>query len=349
MRRLERQDLSALERGARFLGSGGAGDPGLARLLVHHLWPDGATVDIVPGDELPRDVTVIATGLIGSVTAFAERPAAGDEFTRAFDRLRRHLDPTGPVYVATYEAAGLNALIPALIALQTGLPIADVDCMGRGLSWMDQTTYASAGVPICPFTLSTPNGHSFIVEQTPSAEAERYIRALAFEMGGWAAFAGYPTDTPTSLQHGIPGSLERCLEIGRTASLDELLEHPSLGARLIGSGRVTEVRWAFPGGYPRLTAIVQQSSTAVPPLRIEASNEFLLVVEAGTIVAEVPEIICLVELASGTPIVAERVVRGMEVGVVTLPAPDRWLAPDIAASVSAARFGVTTGGGTRAA
>ena len=85
---------------------------------------------------------------------------------------------------------------------------------------------------------------------------------------------------------------------------------------------------------------MQTTSPDRRPIRIEASNEFLLVMDAGSVAAEVPEIIGLLHTASGAPLLAERVVVGLEVDVVVLEAPHRWLEPRFRARVAAARFGV---------
>lgn len=322
------------------MGSGGGGDPRVARLLVEHLWLGDDGIEVVSASELSETDGVIHAGLVGSVTAFGERAASGSEFTDAFDRLEHHLSRSSFTVVAGFETAGVNALLPLLIALQRRLRFVDVDVMGRGLSRMDQTTYAAAGIPICPFVLTAPAGHSFIVENTPGDEAERYARALTFQMGGWSAFAGYPVDRDTCIRYGIAGTLQRCVAIGRTSSLDELLSQDDLNVRMIATGRVAVARWSYPEGFPRLTAIVQPHDPSQSPIRIEASNEFLLVSAEGRIAAQSPEIICLVDIASGEPLLTERVTAGAEVAIIVLPAPARWREPDFSGRVSPRAHGI---------
>lgn len=355
MWKLARSDLPDLSVGARLLGSGGAGDPTLGRLLLEAAWGERPHLPIVTADEIPADGLVISVGLVGSVTALAEKPPAGPEFAAALSRLIEHIGRPGRVLVAPYEAAGVNALLPLLVAVQLGIDVADVDGMGRGLSWIDQTTYDVDGVEICPFVLTSPSDHVFIVETMPGDEAERYVRSLTVQMGGWSAFAGYPMTRSQSARSSVHGSLRRCLELGRqhrsvvAGGAERFFATPADDTpwRPLARGRVVDVRWKYPRGYSRGTIVIHTNTSDRRPIRIEASNEFLLVVDCGEVVARVPEIICLLQTASGTPLLAERVVVGLEVDLIVLDAPHRWLEDRFRERVGPARFGVdVTGRGT---
>lgn len=338
---LRRDELATLRRGAELLGSGGAGDTAVGVLLVDQGWTDPPQITVLDAEDLPDDATVISAGLVGSVTAFAEKPPAGTEFSTACRRLIEHLDPAGPVFVATYEAAGLNAVLSLLIAFQLGVPLVDVDGMGRGLSWVDQTTYDVAGVSICPLVLTSTHGHTFIIEDTSGGEVERYVRSLTVQMGGWCAFAGYPLTRQDCLDVAIRGSLRRCLDVGRASlrhaggSVDGPMPWDHLA-----HGRVVDVRWTYPSGYPRGTITVLTGDGDRRPIRIEASNEFLMVVDEGRSVAQAPTIISLVNRSTGAPVLAERIVVGIEVDIVSLRAPHRWQEPLFADRADVARFGL---------
>ena len=259
MWKLGRDDLADLSAGAQLLGSGGAGDPTLARLLIEAAWDERPGLTVLAADEIPDDGLIVSVGLVGSVTALGEKPPAGTEFAAATSRLVEHLGRSERVLVAPYETAGVNALLPLLVAAQLGLPVADVDGMGRGLSWMDQTTYDVDGVQICPFVLTSPNGHVFIVEAMPGDEAERYMRSLTVQMGGWSAFAGYPMNRAQSSRSSVHGALRRCLDLGRrhrrvVAGGGGRLTGPTVADapwRSVARGRVADVRWHYPRGYPR--------------------------------------------------------------------------------------------------
>lgn len=338
-----------MELGARLLGSGGAGDPHLMTQLLRSAWPQGV-LSVVEADDLAPDDLVIAVGLVGSVTAFAEKPAAGEEFAAAFQRLRSHLGSDRSILVSSYETAGVNALSALLVSAQLHVPIVDVDGMGRGLSWVNQTTYDAAGLAICPFVLTQPAGHTFLVEATPGNEAERYVRSLTVQMGGWSSFAGYPLTGAQAKGFGVVDALARCLSLGRALSeahqqsggdvaVGRSLAATEPGGRYLGRGRVVDMRWNYAAGYPVGSLIVMLAGEDGRPLRVEARNEYLAIIDLGEVVAAAPEIIGLIETHSGIPLLAEQVVRGAEVDIVIVAPPVRWTEPAFAERVSLSRVG----------
>ncbi|MFE3326494.1 DUF917 domain-containing protein [Streptomyces sp. NPDC059176] len=328
---LDAADLRPLATGASVLGSGGAGDPWLFELLAREVLATYGPVTVYDHADLPDEGMLISTGLVGSVTAFTEKPSNGYECTRAFTRLRDALTPTRPVYVCGYETAGVNAFLPLIVAAQTQTPLVDVDCMGRGLSWLDQTTYDAVGIPIAPFTLSDSRGHTITAEAITGHEAERYIRTLTVTMGGWSAFAGYPVDTAAAGAAGVHGALARALGLGR--SLDA---EPS---RHLGSGRVSEVTWQPGVEAAHGSVVVWLGPPDNRPLRIETRNEFLMVLDRGQIVATAPDIICLLDQRTRTPLLTETVAAGYQVDVLVYPAPSRWTEPAFSHLASPAAFG----------
>src|SRR3981189_36403 len=143
-------------------GEGPGGDKvlfewGARRVLAAH-----GPVTVYEHAELPADALLVSTGLVGSITTFAEKPCNGYEFTEAFTRLRAALATSHPVYVCGYETAGGNAFVPLIVAAQTQTPLVDLDGVGRGLSWLDQTTYDAAGITIAPFALTDSHDHTVL-------------------------------------------------------------------------------------------------------------------------------------------------------------------------------------------
>ena len=79
MWRLTEQDLLDLAVGAAFLGTGGGGDPYIGRLMVQAALDAGKTVDILDPTEVPDDVLVIPTAMMGAPTVLVEKIPSGDE------------------------------------------------------------------------------------------------------------------------------------------------------------------------------------------------------------------------------------------------------------------------------
>ncbi|QIZ38602.1 DUF917 domain-containing protein [Saccharopolyspora sp. ASAGF58] len=351
MWQIDESSLADLVVGARVLGSGGAGDPYLAHLLAASALAEHGPVPVFEPEELDPETTVVSVGLVGAVTAFAEKAATGEEFTEAVQRLRTHLGSPHPMAIAGYESAGANVFTPLTVAAHTGLPLVDVDGMGRGLSWLDQTSYDVAGLPICPFVLTEPGNRTVILERIDGADAERYLRTLTVLMGGWSAFAGYPMSAAEAAQYGVRRSLARARELGaklRAAASMRTGAEGTAGARWselcddarhLGTGRVVEVHWVEGETYAEGSVVVWLRGDEPRPLRVESQNEFLLAFDQGKLVASVPDLICLIDTRTATPLLAEQVVPGYEVDVVVLRAPQRWLDQRLWRRVAPASFG----------
>lgn len=344
---LHTRDLAALRLGARALGSGGGGDPYWFAELARHVMGD-REIPVHEASDLPQACVVVSTGLVGSVTDFNERPANGSEFARAVDQLVSHQSHVGPAYVSSYESAGANAFAAVTVCAITGLPLVDIDPMGRGLSWLDQTTYDAAGLPICPFVVTDPAGHSLTADGLSGVEAERFLRNITVLMGGWSAFAGYLTSGQEAVAHGVHGALARGLAIGRTllavapgsAGPALVAEH---AARHVGSGRVAQALWRQTESGDVGSVVIRSSAGPGTFLRIECRNEFVAVVDSGYVTASAPDIICLLTRRDSTPLLAEGVTLGAEVDVVVLPAPLPWQREAFRAKVSPAAFGLDLG------
>jgi DUF917 family protein len=344
MWQLQRDELGTLAVGAALLGSGGGGQPYWFRALAVHAFGDRASIPIHGVDDLPAETLAVATGLVGSLLAFHERSPEGSEFGRAVDRVRREF-PGARACVTNYESAGANIFAALVVAAAGSLPVLDYDGMGRALSWLDQTTYDVAGVSIAPFVCTDSYGRTVLYEDIRGRTAEQFIRAAAVEMGGWCAFAGYPMTVDRLRDAGIPGTIRRALELGRTAEesdaravVDSLVDQH--GARRVASGRVAEARWRRirDGG---IGSVVMRGTGDASVVRVEARNEFLIAIVDGEIAACTPEIICLVRTRDGRPLQAESVLAvGTEVDVIALPAPPRWQDPGFRDRVTPAAFGV---------
>ncbi|WP_308187946.1 DUF917 family protein [Pseudonocardia sp. ICBG1142] len=113
----------------------------------------------------------------------------------------------------------------------------------------------------------------------------------------------------------------------------------ALGGQPLGGGRVVDVRRSPVGRFGRAAVTVDAPGTGV--LRIEAENEYLLVLADGETVAASPEVIVLLDRRSAAPIAADAVRAGDDVLVLVLPAPPWWAArPDAAVHVGPQAFGL---------
>jgi DUF917 family protein len=347
-------DLEALEFGARMLGSGGAGDTHAMSLLTRNLLEHCGGVTVFPPSKILSGDVVVAVGLAGSALAFSEKPSGSEPYVRAFDAVVQKF-PGRRALVCAFEMAGINAYAPILVAAALGIPLVDMDGMGRGLSGLHQTTFNAHSVSMTPCALVDTSGRCVEISGSTAEEAERALRVLMGLFGGWVAFAGYPMDERQAREGGISLTLGRALELGRqfqqsrklTQSVSDAISHfcsYTAGCHFVGRGSVVDVHWepaprdSRAGVQAKGTMIVRAAGRY---LRIEAQNEFLLLIDEGRLLAKAPQIICLLDSHTGIPLLSERILPGFGVDVVVFEAPGEWSEYAAHALVDISGYGYT--------
>ncbi len=73
MRTISYEDIDDLALGATLLGTGGGGDPYIAKLMVRQAIEDYGPIKVVAPEELPPDGLVLTTAVIGAPTVILEK------------------------------------------------------------------------------------------------------------------------------------------------------------------------------------------------------------------------------------------------------------------------------------
>ncbi len=338
-------EVDDLARGTALLGSGGGGQTDLAaRVLRHALTTAGPITLLDAGDVGGDDGYVVPVGLVGAVSVFYERLPSGGEWTPVLAAI---LDRTrvAPVGVIAIEVGGVNGIVVFVAAAELGLPVIDADLQGRALPRIDQMSVAALGEPITPLAIGDASGRLLVLDGMPPAAAERVVRGALSEFGGWAAFAMRPLRVADLDRLTIPGSLGRALRLGarhaawsRSADPHEMVA--ALGGRLLGAGRVMEVvRHRATVGFGRGSVIIKVHRGG-GLLRLEMENEYLLALVDGRPVASTPDILCVVDRATGTPVPCDTVRGGLDVVAFHLPGPAFWWRPAATHAVGPRAFGL---------
>ncbi|WP_306319541.1 MULTISPECIES: DUF917 domain-containing protein [unclassified Streptomyces] len=341
-------DVPTLVTGVNVLGCGGGGDAAsFASMLRHTLGPTG-TVTWHDADHTPHptDPVVVPVGVVGAVNVLSEKLPNGHEFREAITAVTRWTGGPTPDALMAAEAGGPNALTVLLAALDLGLPVIDVDLMGRALPRLDQLSWAVRGLPVTPCALAEPGGQILVVDRTDARGLERTVRAFLAGAGGWAALALAPVRLGAVRDACVHGSLTRALGIGRAHAT--LPPRPAradvaaaLGCRVLAAGRIREVARSEAPGFGRGSiTVVDAASGAV--VRLETENEILLALSDGEVTATVPDVICLLDRRTALPVAIDRIRPGQEVIAATLPGPEFWRDPGTRPHVSPRAFGLDT-------
>ncbi|WP_331769670.1 DUF917 domain-containing protein (plasmid) [Embleya sp. NBC_00888] len=107
----------------------------------------------------------------------------------------------------------------------------------------------------------------------------------------------------------------------------------------VGSGTVVEVLRPGSATGPRATITVRDRSDPGRTLRLEATDEYVLVLDDGEPVAVSPRIICVLDARTWSPVGCDRIGERQRVEILTLPAAPAWR-PPASARVGLASYGL---------
>lgn len=336
-----------LTTGVELLGSGGGGETELASIMLARLLRDTEGVPLVSPSALPPDAWAFAVATTGSITVMIERLPSGTELVQSVQAMERQLGVTASAVYAM-EVGGINGLMPVAAAALLGLPVLDVDGEGRAFPRLDQTVFALAGLAGSPAVLVDITGNEAVLRATSNSGLEQLARAALPALGGWAATTLYPMTAAQVSRHGINGSVSGAIRLGQQWRAAAALPPPArarqfttaTGGAVVFTGTVVEVRQRPRGVLTTGSVTIEHQQSAERTLRVDMADEYLLLLDDGEPIAQVPDIICLLDARSWRPISTEHVVGGQQVDVLVLPAPAAWSAPGAADLVGLPGFGL---------
>ncbi len=345
MRELTLDDLDDMVLGATLLGTGGGGDPYIARLMVRQAMEDFGSVNIVEPGELDPEGLVLTTAVIGAPTVIVEKVPAGTEFVTSVRALSSYLGKE-PVAIMPIEVGGMNTLIPLATAAELGLPVIDADSMRRAFPQIEMTVFTLAGIPASPMSVADEKGNLVVFETTSNAIAETLARTSVMQLGMANAISCYPMTAGQIHQHGIQGSMSFCVDLGRRlgavqrgeeGAFDEFLEFAE--AEVFFTGKIIDLDRRTTEGFARGTVVIEHLDDPSRTMRIEIQNELLIAFEDGRPVITTPDLICLLDLETAAPITTETLNYGQRVNVIGMPCAPEWHQPGMIELVGPKAFG----------
>lgn len=345
MRELTLDDLDDMVLGATLLGTGGGGDPYIARLMVRQAMEDFGSVQIIEPAELDPDGLVLTVAVVGAPTVIVEKVPAGTEFTACVRALASYLGKE-PVALMPIEVGGMNTLIPLAVAAEMGLPVIDADSMRRAFPQIEMTVFTLAGIPASPISVADEKGNRVVFETISNQVAERLVRSSVMQLGMANGISCYPMTASQIGQHGIQGSMTYCVELGRKLAavqrgeqdaFDEFLAFSE--GRLFFSGKIIDIDRRTTEGFARGTVVLEALGDPSRTLRVEIQNELLIAFEDGVPVITTPDLICFLDYENAQPITTETLAYGQRINVIGLPCAPEWHQPGMLELVGPQAFG----------
>jgi DUF917 family protein len=309
-------------RGCTILGTGGGGSPewGLERLV--EALKDDLIVGWIDPSEVPDDAwtaTAFGMGSIAPVSAETEAETARMGLVETVERSRtvetaiRELEAyTGKKVKALVpvELGGSNTPGPLVSGLRLGIPVVDGDYAGRAIPEGVQTTPYLFGKASWPLSSVDRWGSVCIIKDVQNTALEERIgKMLAVAAYGVCAMAGTLLSGREMKDIVVPGTLTRCLELGRVIRLardsggDPVMAAVEfLQGWLLFKGKVTRKDWEDKGGYMYGTTHLQGTDEFEGHVfKVWFKNENHVVWRDDDPLVTSPDLICLVDVETAEP------------------------------------------------
>lgn len=329
------EHVDEIALGAAVLGTGGGGDPHIGSLIAKRLIAREGAVRMIGIEQLTADDFVLPIGGIGAPSVDVERIMAESEFELAISALERAVGRKATALMPI-EVGGGNSMVPLAAAAVTGLPLIDADAMGRAFPEAQMVTFHLAGYGPGATVLVDHHGNEIVSRPVSGEWSERLARVVTVELGGSATMIDYAYDGEVVKECAIPGTLTLARRIGQIlrGSLDgvRLRDDEKIGAlsRELGavqlfSGKVADLQREFSGGFTRGRALLSGvAEDRGSEFQLDFQNEMLLARRDGELAAVTPDLIAVLDLATGQPITTESLRYGARVAVIAMPCHEKW-------------------------
>jgi hypothetical protein len=322
-------DLEAIEIGANVLGTGGGGNPYTTKLYARELLKQGKRIAVVDPLSLPDDALVVAVGGVGAPTVSIERIIRGDEFLYAVRALEQYVGRKVDALISS-EIGGSNSMRPLITAALSDLFVVDGDGMGRAFPELQMSTFFIYGLPVAPVALCDIRYNVVVLHEIrDSLWLERLARAVTIQMGCHAACAMAPWRGEEIKRAAVLHTLTQARMIGECVlEARQRQEDPVLAlvatqqGVILFQGKIVDVQRRITGGFARGRVTIEGlGADQGRQMTIEFQNENLIARDGETVVCTVPDLICILDRDTATPINTELLRYGFRVTVIGLPAP----------------------------
>ena len=231
------------------------------------------------------------------------------------------------------EAGGVNSMLPIAAAARLNLPMVDCDGMGRAFPELQMVTFTIGGVSATPMALTDEKGNSVIFETITNKWTEELARSVTMACGGSVTVALYVMEGKTLKQFSVQGIVSRSEALGKAIrsvknAVDETPEQSFLrfseGIKLF-KGKICDVLRTTDGkfnfGKIQLEGIGEYKGRRG---EVTFQNENLCASVDGKMLATVPDLICLVDTETFTPVTTDGLKYGKRVLVVGLKCYHMW-------------------------
>lgn len=356
VRILSKEDLLDICDGAAILGTGGGGSPDLGKKQVSRDFEAGKSFRLIDLVEMPDESPVFCPAGVGTIApqdptseeALRKLERKGlDPLDDAFNSLQDHIGEKAGV-VIPFELGGRNTARALSIAARFGIPCLDGDPVGRAVPELEMTSFSLHDVKLVPCSLSDFQGDIMILKSAATnARVEAVARSLAISSSGRAALVAFPCRGAKLRNIAFPGTISKCLTIGRAAREAILGNRDPVDAVLracngfeLFRGTVASVSWKDEGGFMIGDLIMNGSGPyANQTLKIWYKNENHITYLDGAPFATSPDLISILDESNGQAITNTSMRIGSRVVAMGVKCEPPWRTREGIALLGPSHFG----------
>lgn len=333
MRTIGIQEIEDIALGAALLGAGGGGDPYVGKLVAMGAVKECGPVTLLDPEEVPDDALIVPIAMMGAPTVLGEKGIGGSEYQTLYNMVSQFFGKKIYAFMPI-EAGGVNSMLPIAACARLGLPLVDCDGMGRAFPELQMVTFTIGGMSATPMALTDEKGNSVIFETITNKWTEELARAVTMSCGGSVSVSLYPMTGAQMKAYSVKNIVTRSQKLGEAirtvkncaddVTPEEHFLQFSEGYKLF-KGKIADVlretRGAFNFGKVVLEGIGECKGHQA---YVEFQNENLTATVDGEILATTPDLICLVDTETFTPVTTDALKYGKRVLVVGLKCFEMW-------------------------
>lgn len=213
MRKIGLSEIEDIALGAALLGAGGGGDPYVGKLVAMGAVKECGPVTLLSPGEVPDDALVVPIAMMGAPTILSEKAIGGNEYKTLFDIVSKFCGKPIDAFMPI-EAGGVNSMLPIAASARLGLPMVDVDGMGRAFPELQMVTFTIGGISATPMALTDEKGNSAIFNTITNKWTEELARAVTMSCGGSVSVSLYSMEGRMMKKYGVQGIVTRCQNLG---------------------------------------------------------------------------------------------------------------------------------------
>ena len=336
MRTIGIQEIEDIALGAALLGAGGGGDPYVGKLVAMGAVKECGPVTLLDPEDVPDDALLVPIAMMGAPTVLGEKGIGGGEYQTLYNMVSQFFGKKIYAFMPI-EAGGVNSMLPIAACARLGLPLVDCDGMGRAFPELQMVTFTIGGMSATPMALTDEKGNSVIFETITNKWTEELARAVTMSCGGSVSVSLYPMTGAQMKAYSVKNIVTRSQKLGEAirtvkdcaddVTPEEHFLQFSEGYKLF-KGKIADVlretRGAFNFGKVMLEGIGECKGHQA---YVEFQNENLTATVDGEILATTPDLICLVDTETFTPVTTDALKYGKRVLVIGLKCFEMWRTP----------------------